>query len=212
MPLSVTASQAVAITSSDTPYLNVTLGKTGEATDCKLSLFVSLDIPCMPFSIGPAWTQENVEFGNNGLFGIQLQLVKYNRQLRISGNLSISEDSCSGSSGGGGNRSPAAWDIAFAGDVATCSNCLYMRGRVTVDAGDLDLTVTLEDAYIAAHVNLYDGTVALVAGYSINAVTDATPQDDDDIAKVLLYHVVKTDGAWAVVMDYRNIPQLGVRL
>jgi hypothetical protein len=114
--------------------------------------------------------------------------------------------------GSGSSTYPGAWEIAFDGDEATCSDCVYMRGPVTVAPTVAALTLALEDAYIAAHINLADGTAELVEGASIAAVTDAAPQDDDTTYKLLLYHAVKTDGAWAVDKDYRNAPQLGVRL
>jgi hypothetical protein len=87
-----------------------------------------------------------------------------------------------------------------------------MRGPVTLVPTVAALTLALEDAYIAAHIDLADGTVELVEGASIEDVTDAEPLDDDTTYKLLLYHAVKTEGAWAVTMDYRAAAQLGVRL
>jgi hypothetical protein len=104
------------------------------------------------------------------------------------------------------------WGITFDGDEVTCSDCVYMRGPVTLAPTVAALTLALEDAYIAAHIDLADGTAELVEGASIGAVTDAAPLDDDTTYKKLLYHVVKTGGVWAVTMDYRAAAQLGVRL
>jgi len=104
------------------------------------------------------------------------------------------------------------WGITFSGNAATCIDCVYMRGPVTLVPTVAALTLALEDAYIAAHIDLADGTAELVEGASIGAVTDAEPLDDDTTYKLLLYHAVKTDGAWAVTMDYRAAAQLGVRL
>ena len=114
---------------------------------------------------------------------------------------------------GAGVVFPQAWDASFVGDELTCSGCVYMRGPVTIDTGDKTLDLTGEtDVYVAANVDLYAGTVTLALGASVAAVTDATVQNADDTEKVLLYHVVKTGGVWAVVMDYRKMMQLGVRL
>lgn len=115
-------------------------------------------------------------------------------------------------SSGGGGGGPQAWDYTIAGTSFSVTECVYMRGPVTLVPTVAALTLALEDAYIAAHIDLADGTAELVEGSSIAAVTDAAPLDDDMLAKVLLYHVVKTGDAWAVTMDYRSIPQLGVRL
>jgi hypothetical protein len=87
-----------------------------------------------------------------------------------------------------------------------------MRGPVTLTPTVAALTLALDDAYIAAHINLTDGTAELVEGASIAEVTDAAPLDDDTTYKMLLYHAVKTSGGWSVVMDYRSTAQLGVRL
>ena len=107
---------------------------------------------------------------------------------------------------------PRPWHITFNGLYATCSDCVYMRGPVTIAATVAPLTLSLDDAYIAAHINLADGTAILAEGASIAAVTDAAPLDDDTLAKVLLYRVFKITDTYAVTMDYRNAPQLGVRL
>jgi len=111
-----------------------------------------------------------------------------------------------------GTTVPGPWGITFSGNDATCSDCVYMRGPVTLVPTVAALTLALEDAYIAAHIDLADGTVELVEGASIEDVTDAEPLDDDTTYKLLLYHAVKTEGAWAVTMDYRAAAQLGVRL
>ena len=82
---------------------------------------------------------------------------------------------------------PQAWDITFDGAEATCSECVYMRGPVTLALSVSPLNLTLDDAYIAAHINLEYGTAILVEGASIAAVTDVAPLDDDTLVKVLLY-------------------------
>ena len=114
--------------------------------------------------------------------------------------------------GGGSATAPAPWGITFSGNDATCSDCVYMRGPVTLAPTVAALTLALDDSYIAAHINLADGTAELVEGADIAAVTDAAPMDSDTTYKLLLYHAVKTSGVWAVVMDYRSTAQLGVRL
>ena len=113
---------------------------------------------------------------------------------------------------GSADNTPKPWDITFSGDDATCSDCVYMRGPVTLAPTVAAITLSGTDAYIAAHIDLTDGTAELVDGASIAAVTDAEPLDDDTTYKLLLYHVVKTDGVWSVAMDYRSTAQLGVRL
>jgi hypothetical protein len=89
-----------------------------------------------------------------------------------------------------------------------------MRGPVTLDAGAVAaLTLTeAETAYVAAHIDLGYGTATLVEGASVAAVTDAEPQDADDVVKVLLYKLEKVGDVWGVTMDYRNMPQLAVRV
>ena len=104
------------------------------------------------------------------------------------------------------------WDLSWDGDTVTCSDGVYMRGPVTKDVGDVSLALTKTDLYLAAHVNLAAGTVTLEEGDTLADVTDAAVQDDDATAKVLLYHLVKTDEVWAVAMDYRGMMQLGVRV
>ena len=106
------------------------------------------------------------------------------------------------------------WAITIDGDDVTCADCVYMRGPVTLDAGAVAaLTLTeAETAYVAAHIDLGYGTAELVEGASVAAVTDAAPQDADDVVKVLLYKLVKVGDAWGVTMDYRNMPQLAVRV
>jgi hypothetical protein len=113
---------------------------------------------------------------------------------------------------GSADNVPKPWGIAFSGDDATCSDCIYMRGPVTLTPTVAALALALEDSYIAAHIDLTDGTAELVEGASIVDVTDAAPLDDDTTYKMLLYHAVKTSGVWAVAMDYRSTAQLGVRL
>jgi hypothetical protein len=114
---------------------------------------------------------------------------------------------------GSTDNAPKAWDVDIDGADVTCSECVYMRGPVTLAPSVDALTLALDDSYIAAHINLADGTVELVEGSSISAVTDAEPLDDDTTYKLLLYHVVKTSGAYNVSMRYcSSIPQLGVRL
>jgi hypothetical protein len=114
---------------------------------------------------------------------------------------------------GSADNAPKPWGITFSGNDATCSDCVYMRGPVTLAPTVAALTLALDDSYIAAHIDLTDGSVILFEGASIGAVTDAEPLDDDTTYKLLLYHVVKTSGEYDVVMRYcSTIPQLGVRL
>jgi hypothetical protein len=113
---------------------------------------------------------------------------------------------------GSTDEAPKPWGITFSGNDATCSDCVYMRGPVTLTPTVAAITLSGTDAYIAAHIDLTDGTAELVDGSSIAAVTNSTPLDDDTTYKLLLYHVVKTDGVWAVAMDYRSTAQLGVSL
>jgi hypothetical protein len=154
MPLSITADQAVQITNSVAPYLNVALGKTGTASDCTLSLFVSLDIPCMPFSIGPAWDQTDVPFGSNGLFNINLQLVKTNKQLRISGTLGITEDDCC---------TPTPWAPSIIGSTLTIANPIYLRSPKYFVPADLTYSLVVSDGagdyYCGVKINVINGTI-----------------------------------------------------
>ncbi len=114
---------------------------------------------------------------------------------------------------GSADEAPKPWGITFSGDDATCSDCVYMRGPVTLTPTVAAITLSGTDAYIAAHIDLTDGSVILFEGASIGDVTDAAPLDDDTTYKLLLYHAVKTSGVWDVVMRYcSSIPQLGVRL
>jgi hypothetical protein len=119
--------------------------------------------------------------------------------------------SSSGGSSTGDGSGP--WWITISGDTITCSDCVYMRGTVTLEPSVASLTLALtDDAYIAGHINLEYGTAVLFEGNSLQAVTDATPQDDDTIYKLLLYKLHKVNGSWKVRMDYRAVPQLGSRL
>jgi len=152
---------------------------------------------------------------------IEQQVQELRQQMMLAGANTHTQEQLAGAPGwrglveAGEARVLAAggpWALSISGDDATCSDCVYMRGPVTLAPTVAALTLALEDAYIAAHIDLADGTAELVEGASIGDVTDAAPQDDDTTYKKLLYHVVKTGGVWAVTTDYRNAPQLGVRL
>jgi hypothetical protein len=120
---------------------------------------------------------------------------------------------------GGWNNGPNSgegsgpWWITISGDTITCSDCVYMRGPVTLEPSVASLTLALtDDAYIAGHINLEYGTAVLFEGNSLQAVTDIAPQDDDTVYKLPLYRLHKVGDSWGVKMDYRAVPQLGVRL
>ena len=108
------------------------------------------------------------------------------------------------------------WDIAFyldgAAIMAECSLCVYMRGPVTksVDVDPLELTIA--DVFIAANINLETGAAVLTESASLAAATDAEPQSDDTTYKLLLYRAVKVGSTYVVTVDYRAMPQLGVRI
>jgi len=103
-----------------------------------------------------------------------------------------------------------AWDVSFSDSTVTCTDCVYTRGPLTIDCSSS--VSGQDDVYIAAHVNLDYGTATLVIGTSIADVTDQSPQNDDTLVKILLYHAVKDSTTWSIDMDYRSIPQLGVRI
>ena len=108
------------------------------------------------------------------------------------------------------------WDIAFYLDgeaiMAECTNCVYMRGPVTKEVEVDPLELTIDDVFIAANINLETGEAELTESASLAAATDATPQSNDTTYKLLLYRAVKVSNTYVVTVDYRAMPQLGVRI
>jgi len=105
------------------------------------------------------------------------------------------------------------FDIAFDGGDFTLSNCVYRRGPVTKEVGNIEGQVIYDGTqYIAVWIDSEAGTGAAHVGATIASVTDAAVNYGSAWYKVLLYKIeaIKTgEGEEAVmsvrvVVDYRT--------
>ena len=113
-----------------------------------------------------------------------------------------------------GSAVPEPWDIAeLTASSIKLTRCHFMRGPVTV-WGAADLSCELSgsgDVTVAAKIDTEDHAVTLVAGGSGTA-WDASVNESSKyylLPRYVLNRAGET-GGWSVILDCRNLPQMGI--
>lgn len=102
-----------------------------------------------------------------------------------------------------------AWDLAIAGNVATCTGCylalLDAAGGVYAET----LSAALEGGkrFLFARYDPNTAALALEAGWQM--LPEGWPETDTALVRVLLYELEQSGGAWGVKRDMRGAPIVG---